>query len=102
MSTATVETLNTTIAPTAPNVSPGISSFLAMFSTYAVIAAATVTQEKADATARDHVAEVTDGMTGIAAGLAQAKPAWSPDIQASLVLVQTFLPVFVNLFRKKA
>ena len=85
-----------------PTVSPGISKFLAMFSTYAVVAAATVTQVKADATAHDHIAEVTDGMTGVAAGLAQAKPEWAPDIQASLALVQAFLPVFVNLFHKKA
>lgn len=83
-----------------PAVSPGVSKFLSMFSTYAVISAATIQQEKSDIVKNDHVAAVTDGLTGVGAGLAQAKPEWSADIQASLGLMQAFVPIFVSLFHK--
>lgn len=86
---------------TTPTVSPGVAKLLATFSTYAVIASATIQQEQADIAANDHVAAVTDGLTGVAAGLTQAKPEWGPDITASLNLAQTFIPLLVGLFHHK-
>ena len=84
--------------PVTPEISPGVSKILQSFTTYATIAAATIQQEQADIAAGQHTQAVIDGITGVAAGLAQAKPSWSADIQASLSLLQTFLPAFVGLF----
>lgn len=81
-----------------PAVSPGVTRILGMFTTYATIAAATIQQEQADIAAGNHIAAVTDGLTGIGAGLAQARPAWTGDIEASLGLVQSFLPLLIGLF----
>ena len=85
-----------------PAVSPGVANILGMFTTYAAISAATIQQEQADIAAGDHVAAVTDGLTGIGAGLAQAQPAWTGDIEASLGLIKSFLPLIVGLFHHKA
>lgn len=84
--------------PVTPSISPGVSKILSTFTTYATIAAATIQQEQADISKGDHVAAVSDAVTGVAAGLASAKTSWQADISASLALFQTFLPIFVGLF----
>ena len=89
--------------PTAPvpTPSPGVSNFFKYFNALAPVVAATIQADQADISAGDHLAAVTDTMTGVAYGFGQINPIWGVEAQAALSVATPFIGLLVSLFHKK-